>query len=165
MPYLIDGHNLIGQLPDIDLADPNDEVKLILKLRSFAARQNKQITVVFDNGMPAGFDRRLSNGPVRVRFASSQSSADEILKQMIRANRNPSGWTFVSSDIEVTNIAKRSGMNVIRAEHFAKILQQTLKKASPIEEDPKRNPQLSEHEIEEWLTIFGDDEDDDFLLF
>jgi S-adenosylhomocysteine hydrolase len=32
MPYMIDGHNLIGKLPDISLDDPNDEALLVQKL-------------------------------------------------------------------------------------------------------------------------------------
>lgn len=155
MPYLVDGHNLIGQLADIDLADPHDEVKLVLKLRSFAARVNKQITVVFDNGMPAGFDRSLSNGPVRVRFASSQSSADEILKSMIRANKNAAGWTIISSDIEVTRIAYQRGMNVITSHQFAGQLSAALRHAPSPEEVLKQHPRLTPREIDEWLSIFG----------
>ena len=33
MPYIIDGHNLIHYLDDIQLDDPHDEAKLALKLR------------------------------------------------------------------------------------------------------------------------------------
>ena len=43
MPYLIDGHNLIAKLPDIDIADPNDEAKLVTRLRGFAAKTSKQV--------------------------------------------------------------------------------------------------------------------------
>lgn len=156
MPYLVDGHNLIGQLPDIDLSDPHDEAKLVLKLRRFAARVNKQITVVFDNGIPAGFDRSLSNGPVRVRFSSSRSTADDILKKMIRSQGNASGWTIITSDSEVRRIAMQCGMNVITSHQFARDLTNSLRKAPPSEEAAKQNPRLTPQEIDEWLSIFGD---------
>ena len=42
MYYLIDGHNLIAHYPDIELEDPNDEVKLVLVLRSWAAAGRKR---------------------------------------------------------------------------------------------------------------------------
>ena len=64
MAYLIDGHNLIGQLPDLSLNDPNDEAKLVQKLIGFAARQQKRVVVVFDSGLPGG-KSRLSTGPGR----------------------------------------------------------------------------------------------------
>ena len=38
---LIDGHNLIGQTPGLSLADPNDEQKLIVMLRKYAARKQR----------------------------------------------------------------------------------------------------------------------------
>ena len=33
MPLLIDGHNLIGQIPELSLADEDDEGKLVMLLR------------------------------------------------------------------------------------------------------------------------------------
>ena len=42
MHYLIDGHNLIAHLADIDLEDPNDEVKLVLMMRGWAAAGRKR---------------------------------------------------------------------------------------------------------------------------
>lgn len=155
MPYLIDGHNLIGQLPDIDLSDPHDEAKLVLKLRSFCARKGKKVTVVFDRGIPAGFDRNLSNGKVTVRFASDRSSADNVLRAIIRKKRNAPGWTIVSSDNEVTRLAKQRGMRVVTAHDFAKELARTLRHEVPLADAMKQNPRLSEDEIDEWMQLFG----------
>lgn len=159
MPYLIDGHNLIGQLPDIDLSDPHDEAKLVLKLRSFAARKGKKITVVFDKGVPAGFDRNLSNGKVTVRFASEKSNADNVLRSIIRKKRDAPGWTIVSSDREVTQLAKQRGMRVITSHQFVHELSRSFKEDVPPTEAMKSNPHLSQDEIREWLTIFGGSED------
>jgi hypothetical protein len=36
MPFLIDGHNLIGALPDLDLDDPDDEARLVERLQRLA---------------------------------------------------------------------------------------------------------------------------------
>ncbi len=47
MPLLIDGHNLIGRLPDLRLDDPDDEAKLVARLRTYCARTRKRITAVF----------------------------------------------------------------------------------------------------------------------
>ena len=42
MPLLIDGHNLIGHLPDLSLSDPRDEVKLVARLQAYAARSESE---------------------------------------------------------------------------------------------------------------------------
>ena len=36
MPLLIDGHNLIGQIAGMSLADPDDEGDLVMLLRRYA---------------------------------------------------------------------------------------------------------------------------------
>ena len=52
MNYLIDGHNLIGSMPNISLSDDNDEFKLVFLLRKIAvSKKNRQILVVFDRGV------------------------------------------------------------------------------------------------------------------
>ena len=160
MPYLVDGHNLIGQLPDIDLSDPHDEAKLVLKLRSFAARTGKKITVVFDKGLPAGIDRNLSNGKVTVRFASERSSADNVLKSIIVKKRNAPGWTIISSDVDITRLAKQRGMRVVTSHDFVKELQRVAKTEMPPIDKMKENPRLSKDEVKEWLAIFSGKSDD-----
>ena len=43
MPILIDGHNLIGQMPGLSLEDPHDEEMLVTLLRSYRARTGKEV--------------------------------------------------------------------------------------------------------------------------
>ena len=84
MPLLIDGHNLIGRLPDLHLDDPHDEAKLVLRLRAYAARTRKRITVVFDHGLPGGESLPLSSAGVKAIFASAGRSADRVLQERIK---------------------------------------------------------------------------------
>jgi hypothetical protein len=42
MPYLIDAHNLIGQLEDLSLSDPNDEAILVTRLKAFCVQGLKR---------------------------------------------------------------------------------------------------------------------------
>ena len=48
MAYIIDGHNLIGVLPNISLAQPDDEDRLIDQLLSYHARGRGEMVVFFD---------------------------------------------------------------------------------------------------------------------
>lgn len=161
MAYLIDGHNVIGQLPDIDLADPDDEVKLILKLRGFAGRVGKKLTVVFDSGLPAGYEKTLSTPSVQVHFAPNNSSADAVIMNMIRKLANPKGWILVTSDSTVADLGRERKMQVITAQQFAQTLNTPAvkKKSSHSVPTAKAEPRLSKSEVDEWLRLFGEDND------
>jgi uncharacterized protein len=124
MPYLIDGHNLIAKLPDLFLDDPDDEARLVNKLRGFTARTGKRLHVIFDYGLPAG-KSSMSTSMVTVTFASQISNADELLIAHIRREKDPKGWIVVSSDERVLACALQAGMRGLRCQEFARLLNQT----------------------------------------
>ena len=150
MPFLIDGHNLIGRLPDLCLDDPDDEAKLVARLRAYCARTGKHVTVVFDRGLPGGRSE-LSGGGVKVIFASAGRTADGILCERIRRARDPRGLTLVTSDREVIATAQSRGAGVMRSEEFATRLAASRTGKVEVEKDVH----LSVKEVEEWLQIFG----------
>lgn len=151
MPYLIDGHNLIGQLPDISLDEPDDEARLVQKLAGFAARTGKRCVVVFDAGLPGG-QSRMSTRAVQVVFASHRSSADRVMLERLRKIPDPLNWTVVSSDNEVLAAARARRMHILRSPEFAALLEA----APPAKPDPgeANDVQLSPQEVEEWLNLF-----------
>jgi predicted RNA-binding protein with PIN domain len=157
MHYLIDGHNLISQLPDISLDDPNDEAKLVLSLRKWAAAGRKrQATIIFDRGLPGGNWRYMSRGRVKATFASTGQSADELLIGRIRQVKNPAEFTLVTSDREILAEAKARRMPFMTSKSFSKQLQkisgdQTKEEDKGVESE---EPDLSQQELNEWLDIF-----------
>jgi uncharacterized protein len=159
--YLIDGHNLIGRLPDIDLADPNDEAILIERLRRWsAASRKRRLLVIFDAGLPGGHSREFSGGPVQVLFASSSSSADAMLLARIDAAHNPAEYTLVSDDRRIVQRARERRMPVESAADFAGRLPgeggPSEPAAAPAEKpDPGA---MSQRELEEWLRFFDEDD-------
>ncbi|MBL8161914.1 MAG: NYN domain-containing protein [Anaerolineae bacterium] len=152
MAYMIDGHNLIGQLPDISLDDPNDEAKLIQKLAGFAARTGKRCLVVFDHGLPGGTSR-MSSRAVQVVFASARSSADRVMMERIKKIPDPLGWTVVSSDRDVQAVARSRRMSTLHSEEFATLLQSPPR--PKIDAGEATDVQLSDAEVDEWLDLFG----------
>lgn len=78
MPVLIDGHNLIAHMPNLRPDDPDDEVKLVLRLRACNAHTRKKVTVVFDHGLPGGRSRELT-GLVRVIFAGAHTLGADLV--------------------------------------------------------------------------------------
>ena len=159
MPYLIDGHNLIGALPGIDIEDPNDEAKLVIKLRGFVARKKTKCTVIFDGGLPGGASR-MSSRSVTVIFASSaHSNADALLKRRIDKIRDVKGWTLVSSDRDVVSRARARRMPHMSAQEFARELQRPAAQSSADDQDEKPNP--SQADADYYMRLFGADDADE----
>lgn len=156
MRYLIDGHNLIGQLPDLSLADENDEAKLVLRLVEFAAGRKARIVVVFDHGMPAGRSA-LSRGPVEVVFAGSHTNADRVIKERLAGEKQPAQWIVVSNDREVIAAAKARKIATVRSSDFAG--QMAVLAPRPQRRTgapPADGPKLSADEVDAWLKLFDE---------
>ncbi|MFV9503148.1 MAG: NYN domain-containing protein [Oscillochloridaceae bacterium umkhey_bin13] len=160
MPILIDGHNLIGQLPGLSLADPDDEAKLVMLLRRYAARKRgRRIVVIFDGGV-RGHPANLSGYGIEARFAYAPATADSELIKRIRSVKRRDEWTVVSSDRAVAGEARAKGLMVLSADAFARrLITPDLPQASL---EAKRNDRpLSPTEVTEWMRLFGVDEKDD----
>ncbi len=148
MPLLIDGHNLIGRMPGMSLADPDDEAELIQQVRLYCRRHRRRATVVFDAGVVGGKSAALSTPEVEVIFAPSGRRADEVIRQRLRKLRDPRGWLVVSSDREIQRAAREVGARAVSSEEFAAAL-----RTSPAPRE-KRSLVLSEDEVQEWLDLF-----------
>ncbi len=152
MEYLIDGHNLIAAMPDIDLDEPDDEVRLVARLREWAlADRRRRVLVIFDRGLVAGKDPRLSRGRVQVYFAPSGQTADSLLRRRIEQVEDPRAVTLITSDREIIAAANARRMGHMFSEAFAVRLGEDLQPA-PAEPD---EPTLSPAEVQEWLDLFG----------
>jgi uncharacterized protein len=158
MNLLVDGHNLIGQLPGISMADPDDEAQLVMLLRRYATRKRgRQVVVVFDRGV-YGHPQQLDGYGVTCHFAKSPQDADTQLLRRIRALPRPAGWALVSSDRQVARAAEERGVRVIGAREFA--AQLLALGAPPAPSAEKEDVRLSEAEIAEWLRLFGEPPDE-----
>jgi len=151
MPYLIDGHNLIGQMRGWDLGDPEDEVKLIGLLRRYCARTQSKVTVVFDRGIP-GSRKPPSIGGLTVRFAVPPRTADDQIRDLLEGLRGEArNWIVVSSDRGVGNVARSLGARSLSCAEF---LRHQLARISPEAQDEKPQSPPDEGEIDEWQRLF-----------
>ncbi len=149
MPLLIDGHNLIAHLSGVRLDDPDDEARLVERLRRYQARIGKRLTVIFDRGLPGGFDRDMSTSNVKVVFAPTGRSADALIVNRVRRSRDPRGLTVVTSDQKIIAAVEKQGARVVRSERFAA----EMDAAPPYSESD--DVVLSQSEVDEWLALFG----------
>lgn len=149
MPFLIDGHNLIGRTPGLSLADPDDEAELVRRIHQYCRRHRRRATVVFDSGVVGGRSGALSTPEVEVVFAPAGRRADDVIRERLRKARDPAGWLVVSSDREIQRMARQAGARVISSEEFVADMQ-----ASPYTAQEKQTLRMSEDEIQEWLDLF-----------
>jgi uncharacterized protein len=123
MAYIIDGHNLIGVLPDIHLADPDDEARLLLRLGAFKARaRTGPMVVVFDPSPLGSMPGRKTVGAstaIEVRFAEPGQTADDAIIGFLRGVTQPGQYAVVTDDQELARRARALGASVIRASDFA----------------------------------------------
>ncbi len=155
MPFLIDGHNLIGAMPDLRLEDPDDEARLVERLQRLAMRTGRRITVIFDRGAPGNISSWPSRGGVTVRFAPSGTTADELLIRQIQEERNPRGLIVVSSDRRVQEAARRRGAAVWSAPEFLDYMQRRLGAQPSARLIKEEKPEaVDEGELKYWIELF-----------
>lgn len=150
MPYLIDGHNLIGRLDGVSLGDPRDEDKLIARLASFARLGNKRVTVVFDpapHEVIGRLNTREQRGGIMVIWAPAGRSADDVLREEITATKDRKGLIVVSSDAAVAGFARVSGVRALSSSDFARQLRGNREELAPEKPAEVGN-------VDEWLGVF-----------
>ena len=148
MPYLIDGHNLIGQTPGLSLADPDDERRLVVLLRGYLMRTRKKGTVFFDNGQPGG-SSDWSNNVLKVIFVHPSRSADDLIRQRLRSEKNPRGLIVVSSDQAVAQAAQAARARVQSSAEFARQMTRL-----PPTTGEKHDGLVTKDEVLEWEKLF-----------
>ncbi len=159
MPYIVDGHNLIPKIPGMSLQDLDDELLLVNMLQEYCRIRRKQVEVFFDNA-PPGTPGTRNYGRVVARFIPQESTADQAIQAKLkRLGGEARNWTVVSSDREVMVSARAAKAKIVSAEDFAHQLMDLLKE-SP-EGDLEPDSGLSSDEVEDWMNIFGIDEDDE----
>jgi predicted RNA-binding protein with PIN domain len=151
MAIIIDGHNLIAQLPGISLADPEDEEKLIKKLQEYCRIRRKTVEVYFDRA-PAGYAGKEKHGLVRAVFVTSGSTADEaIMARLKKLGKRAKNVRVVSSDRQVQQAARAVHATVISSEDFVAEWQSLVSEQPDL--DPRNKP-LTKKEVEAWEDLF-----------
>jgi len=147
VPYLIDGHNLIGQTPGMSLADPDDERQLVVRLRAYLVHSRKKGTVFFDNGQPGG-SANWSNNVLEVVFARADRSADDLIRQRLQNAHNPRELIVISGDQAVAQAAQAAHARVQSSADFARQLD---RQPAALQ---KKQADLTKDEVLEWERLF-----------
>ncbi|GAB4571698.1 MAG: NYN domain-containing protein [Anaerolineae bacterium] len=154
--FLIDGHNLIKEMPDINLEDEADEVQLVYRLRGVLARANKKGLVFFDRGLPGGHDPDLSNSRLQVRFASSSTEADDLIIRRIRSAKDPGQLVVVSSDRRIRLAAEQRRARVMTSAEFVVWMQELMATGQAGSDGEDEKPTVDD-DLDYWLTVFPEE--------
>lgn len=160
MNYLIDGHNLIGKIEDINLSDPDDEAKLVLRLINWAVvGKNRRVIVVFDGGVEGVQWANFKSERVKTVFVPRGKTADEWLIRFMKNNvKNVKEFHLVTSDRAILKQAENRRIPATLSEQFADAMAVERANLSQIAQEPKQEqerPLLKAHEVDAWVQFFG----------
>ncbi|MDE1920185.1 MAG: NYN domain-containing protein [Candidatus Omnitrophica bacterium] len=117
--YLLDGYNILKQVPDFDKLPLEEGRRALLKWIDTARPQgsvNNKVTVVFDGHS----DQMGSMLQQEIRVIFSQGSADDAIKRMVREDQEIKTCVVVSDDKDIFLYARSLGARVMKVAAFTK---------------------------------------------
>jgi predicted RNA-binding protein with PIN domain len=170
MRYIIDACNLIFQ--DETLSDLLEErgfpavraAVLRLLLRYAWQAGAEEVIAVFDGSEKAAHrsrSERSGDGKVLLLFADPRADADRAILELVRRAEAPGGFTVVTSDKSLGEGVRRAGARHLTCAQFLRGLRALERRAQdPLRgEDPRKFKGTPAREVEQWMRIFGIDED------
>jgi predicted RNA-binding protein with PIN domain len=148
MPLLIDGHNLIGAFPGLELSDPDDEHQLLRILERYGCAARRKAVVFFDRGRPDRGPLARAGNAVRAHFVLPPLRADDAILDFLHGRKDARQYTVVSSDSEIRRRALRLGAKVVESAQFAREVRARLRRST--NEKPPEDPE----DLELWMDLF-----------
>jgi hypothetical protein len=153
MQIMIDGHNLIPNIPGLSLSDLDDEQRLIEMVQEYCRKRRQKAEIYFDNA-PPGLAGMRSMGGIKVKFAAKGRTADQDIKDRLtslgKAARN---WQVVTSDQSIQLAARAARAQVRSSGDFAVELGSVLSDPGAVKK-PGDDAPLSDQEVAQWMKIF-----------
>lgn len=111
---VVDGYNVTKTgFPDLPLDQQRN--RLLSGLSHLAARSGAEVTCCFDGAALSGRVPAARARGVRVLFSPAGQSADDLIRQLVRAEPQGRPVCVVSSDREVVDGVRRSGARTVSA--------------------------------------------------
>lgn len=160
MKLLVDGYNLLhasgvfGEPTDEPTLETARRALLGFLAQQLAARDRSRATIVFDGkDAPRGLPSVQSYESMQVLFSRRQQSADDLIAELIAAEKQPRELLVISSDHGVQRSARQRGCSYEDSEAWVRSLRQTNQ--STVEHDPAK-PAITESSAERdhWLREF-----------
>lgn len=148
MPILVDGNNLLHQLPRSERSREAVRREVLERTRG----QRQQVTVVFDGPPPPTALDVESLGAVTIRYAGSRA-ADDVIIATLPQGPPARQWVVVTDDRELQRRAREAGAEVRPLASFRVAGRSRSTEAAVVR--PERP--LSGREVAEWERAFSGD--------
>lgn len=161
---IIDGNNLLHAMhahAPIPSVGRETMVKII---DQWARQSDDDVTLVFDGPVPRkGLAAQMTSSRITVRF-SAPATADDIIARMVQRARDPGSVRVISSDTALRHEALHRRCQYADSLAFINELFPPRDERHPKAAASTEKPgQVSPKETDEWLELFGlDDEDEPF---
>ncbi len=156
MPYLIDGSNLIGFSPSLELFDPTSKRKLVAQLAIFQSTKKTKIILVFDGPQdPDLVGEKFRRKEFSIFWPDIDESADSVIKKLVEKQTDLRHFYVVSSDREIKSFARINRAKALDCKDFYKMLKTALIKHKKSQSMNKEDITLSPLDLDHWLEIFG----------
>jgi hypothetical protein len=149
MPVIIDGNNLLHNLP----AHERNRSSVRQQALDSVRHQRTSLTVVFDGPPPSGSPAVEHLGQVVVQYSGS-SSADDVIVGLLASRGRAADWVVVTDDRDLRNRVRERGARV-------RTLQEWRTRGSREARRATAEPKLSSREIAEWEEYFSSSSNDD----
>jgi len=153
---IIDGWNICWKIPEIAELIPVNlplaRKKFNLAINNYYLNKKSVYKIIYD-GQPGIISSKNEFKGQDIQFSKNTQSADQKILSFLKIQKDPSIWTIISSDRELTGRAKNVGVNVVSSEEF--ILKLRKSKIQLPDDSKKSNPNLSKNEINDWLELFN----------
>ena len=152
--FLIDGYNLLHQLPELrrqmeyDLQTAREG--LLISLSAFSLSKSVEVSVVFD-GIGESIPSPGRWRGLAIHFSKPPLKADPVIKKMISERKKNEDLVVITSDREIDAYARLCGVKVESSQTFAAAM---LRNPSTDLEKKNDHP-ISEKELDEWMRLFG----------
>lgn len=184
MKLIIDGYNLIfadQRLPVSPHSLERARNELIWLLTHYNMKKSHQIVVVFDGDdrfnwlcgrycIPMPGCTKRSSARIDVRYSAGDSSADDMIKDLVagcarpssskRSRRHVSDVNVITSDRSLARTVGKRGVTTTNCREFLKDLRGTFDEpVSDFAVPEEKAKGLSSQQVDGWMKVFGLDQD------
>lgn len=146
---IIDGHNLIGAMPDLSLSDHHCKERLLRMLEKYQYIINERMIIVFDGADFLNAEKYQRN-KIEICYPPKDLDADIVIKKLIEKYKNNTGIKVVTSDNELKSLVKRRGLIIRSSKQFGYEVQSIISRS---QQDTEKF--LGPMDINEWLKYFN----------